>query len=40
MQFGLQSMQERAGQIGGSLQFQSTPGAGTRVVLEASGKEL
>jgi len=32
--FGLQFMQERAGQLGGSLQVQSAPGAGTRVVLE------
>jgi PAS domain S-box-containing protein len=39
MHFGLQSMQERAGQMGGSLQVQSTPGAGTRVVLEVPRKE-
>jgi signal transduction histidine kinase len=32
--FGLQFMQERAGQLGGSLQIQSTPGLGTEVVLE------
>lgn len=38
--FGLQFMQERAGQIGGSLQVQSAPGAGARVVLAVPGKEL
>jgi signal transduction histidine kinase len=32
--FGLQFMQERAGQLGGNLQIQSTPGRGTEVVLE------
>jgi signal transduction histidine kinase len=32
--FGLQFMQERAGQLGGNLQIQSTPGKGTEVVLE------
>lgn len=32
--FGLQFMQERAGQLGGTLQIQSTPGEGTEVVLE------
>jgi PAS domain S-box-containing protein len=32
--FGLQFMQERAGQLGGTLQIQSTPGKGTEVVLE------
>ena len=38
--FGLQFMQERAGQLGGSLKIQSAPGAGTRVVLEMPRKEL
>jgi PAS domain S-box-containing protein len=38
--FGLQFMQERAGQLGGTLQIQSTPGNGTEVVLEVPGKEL
>jgi PAS domain S-box-containing protein len=38
-QFGLQSMRERAEQLGGSLQIQSAPGAGTRVVLEVPRKE-
>jgi signal transduction histidine kinase len=37
--FGLQFMQERAGQLGGSLQIQSTPGKGTQVVLEVPEKE-
>ena len=37
--FGLQSMRERAEQLGGSLQIQSAPGAGTRVVLEVPRKE-
>ena len=37
--FGLQFMQERAGQLGGTLQIQSTPGKGTEVVLEVPGKE-
>jgi signal transduction histidine kinase len=37
--FGLQFMQERAGQLGGTLQIQSTPGKGTEVVLELPGKE-
>ena len=37
--FGLQFMQERAGQLGGILQIQSTPGKGTAVVLEVPGKE-
>ncbi len=32
--FGLRFMQERAEQLGGSLQVQSAPGAGTRVTLE------
>jgi PAS domain S-box-containing protein len=32
--FGLQFMQERAGQLGGTLQIQSMPGKGTEVVLE------
>jgi len=32
--FGLQFMQERAGQLDGTLQIQSTPGKGTEVVLE------
>jgi signal transduction histidine kinase len=36
--FGLQFMQERAGQLGGTLQIQSTPGKGTEVVLEVPGK--
>jgi signal transduction histidine kinase len=36
--FGLQFMQERAGQLGGTLQIQSTPGKGTEVVLEVAGK--
>jgi signal transduction histidine kinase len=36
--FGLQVMQERAGQLGGSLQVQSTPGKGTEVVLEMPGR--
>jgi len=38
--FGLQFMQERAAQLGGSLQVQSAAGAGTRVVLEVPRKEL
>ena len=38
--YGLQFMQERAGQLGGSLKIQSAPGAGTRVVLEVPRKEL
>jgi signal transduction histidine kinase len=37
--FGLQFMQERAVQLGGTLQIQSTPGEGTEVVLEVPGKE-
>jgi two-component system nitrate/nitrite sensor histidine kinase NarX len=37
--FGLQFMQERAVQLGGTLQIQSTPGKGTEVVLEVPGKE-
>jgi len=37
--FGLQFMQERARQLGGSLQIQSAPGAGSRVALEAPRKE-
>ena len=36
--FGLQFMQERAGQLGGTLQIQSTPGKGTEVVLEMPGE--
>ncbi len=35
--FGLQFMQERASQLGGILQIQSTPGKGTEVVLELPG---
>jgi signal transduction histidine kinase len=37
--FGLQFMQERAGQLGGTLQIQSMPGKGTQVVLEVPRKE-
>jgi len=37
--FGLQFMQERAGQLGGMLQVQSTPGKGTQVMLEVPTKE-
>jgi PAS domain S-box-containing protein len=37
--FGLQFMQERAGQLGGTLQIQTAPGKGTEVVLEVPGKE-
>jgi signal transduction histidine kinase len=37
--FGLQFMQERAGQLGGTLQIQSTPGKGTQVMLEVPTKE-
>jgi signal transduction histidine kinase len=37
--FGLQFMQERAGQLGGMLQVQSTPGNGTQVMLEVPTKE-
>jgi signal transduction histidine kinase len=37
--YGLQFMQERAGQLGGNLQIQSTPGKGTEVVLEVPGEE-
>jgi signal transduction histidine kinase len=33
---GLQSMRERAAQIGGSLQINSTPGSGTTIRVEAS----
>jgi signal transduction histidine kinase len=36
--FGLQFMQERAGQLGGTLQIQSKPGEGTEVVLEVPGR--
>jgi PAS domain S-box-containing protein len=36
--FGLRFMQERAGQLGGTLQIQSTPGKGTEVVLEVPRK--
>lgn len=37
--FGLQFMQERADQLGGTLQIQSTPGKGTEVVLEVPCRE-
>jgi signal transduction histidine kinase len=37
--FGLQFMQERAGQLGGQVQIESRPGQGTRVVLDLPGKE-
>jgi signal transduction histidine kinase len=37
--FGLQFMQERADQLGGTLQIQSTPGEGTEIVLELPAKE-
>jgi signal transduction histidine kinase len=37
--FGLQFMQERAGQLGGMLQVQSAPGKGTQVMLEVPRKE-
>ena len=37
--FGLQFMQERAGQLGGTLQIQSIPGNGTQVMLEVPRKE-
>jgi signal transduction histidine kinase len=37
--FGLQFMQERAGQVDGTLQIQSTPGKGTEVVLEVPGNK-
>ena len=37
--FGLQFMKERAGQLGGMLQVQSTPGKGTQVMLEVPTKE-
>ena len=37
--FGLQFMQERADQLGGMLQVQSTPGNGTQVMLEVPTKE-
>lgn len=37
--FGLQFMQERAGQLGGTLQIQSVPGKGTEVMLEVPGRE-
>jgi len=37
--FGLQFMKERAGQLGGMLQVQSTPGKGTQVILEVPTKE-
>jgi signal transduction histidine kinase len=37
--FGLQFMRERAGQLGGMLQVQSTPGKGTQVMLEVPTKE-
>ena len=37
--FGLQFMQERADQLGGMLQVQSTPGKGTQVMLEVPTKE-
>jgi two-component system nitrate/nitrite sensor histidine kinase NarX len=38
--YGLQFMGERAGQLGASLQVQSTPGQGTMVVLEVPGREF
>ncbi len=40
--FGLQFMADRAEALGGSLQVTSTPGGGTRVVLEipADGSRL
>ena len=37
--FGLKFMHERAGQLGGTLQIQSTPGKGTEVMLEVPGRE-
>ena len=37
--FGLQFMQERAGQLGGTLKIYSRPGTGTQMVLEIPGKE-
>lgn len=37
--FGVQFMHERADQLGGSLQIQSTPGSGTEVVLEVPRQE-
>lgn len=37
--FGLQFMQERAGQLGGTLKVYSRPGRGTQLVLEVLGKE-
>jgi PAS domain S-box-containing protein len=37
--FGLQFMQERAGQLGGTLKVYSRPGTGTQIVLEVPGKE-
>jgi len=37
--YGLRFMQERAGQLGGTLQIQSTPGKGTEVVLEVPRRE-
>lgn len=37
--FGLRFMQERACQLGGTLQIRSTPGTGTEVVLEVPGKQ-
>jgi len=38
--FGLQFMQERTEALGGCLRVESSPGAGTRVVLEVPGKGL
>jgi signal transduction histidine kinase len=38
--FGLQFMQERADQLGGILQIQSTLGKGTEVVLEIPGERI
>ena len=38
--YGLQFMQERAGQLGGCLQVESSPGSGTHVVLNVPRKEI
>jgi NarL family two-component system sensor histidine kinase YdfH len=37
--FGLAGMKERAEQLGGQLEIESTPGRGTRVVLSMGGEE-
>jgi len=38
--FGLVGMRERAEQIGGSLQINSSPGAGTEVIVDVPVKSV